>query len=73
MKNVPASLHRRLRKLAKKQSCTMSEVVLKAIRRELARAEFRERLVKRPRTKLGVSAAALLEEERTQRAHDLSP
>ena len=67
VKNVPESLHRRLRLYARKQRCTLSDFVLEALKRELARSVFRERLAKRPTTDLGVSAASLLEEERRER------
>jgi hypothetical protein len=71
VKNVPESLHRRLRLYARKQRCTLSDFVLAALERELARSAFRERLGKRPTTELGVSAASLLEEERRQRDKEL--
>jgi plasmid stability protein len=71
VKNVPEALHRRLRLYARKHQCTLSEFVLTAIERELARGAFRERLAKRPLTELGVSAASLLEEERRQRDQEL--
>ncbi len=71
VKNVPDSLHRRLRRYAHKHHCTLSHFVLEAVKRELARSEFRERLTKRPTTELGLSAAFLLEEERRQRDQDL--
>ena len=45
----------------------MSEVVLTAVERELARQEWHERLARRPATQLGVSAAQLLEQERRGR------
>ena len=45
----------------------MSEVVLTAVERELSRHEWRECLARRPPTKLEVSAAALLEQERRRR------
>ena len=43
----------------------MSEVVLTAVEHELSRHEWCERLTRRPETELAVSAAALLEQERT--------
>ena len=45
----------------------MSEVVLIAVERELARWEWRKRLAQLPKTDLGVEAAALLAEERSLR------
>lgn len=71
VKNISASLHQRLRRRARKQRCTISEVVLSAIERELARSEWEDRLAKRPVTELGTSASSLLEEERQQRDAEL--
>lgn len=71
VKNVPESLHNRLRVYARKRNCTLSDFVLEAIKRELARGAFHERLEKRPKTDPGVSAASLLEEERRQREQEL--
>ena len=45
----------------------MSEVVLVAVERELARWEWRKRLSQRPKTDLGMEAATLLAEERSLR------
>ncbi len=45
----------------------MSAVILAALERELMRWEWRERLARRPRTDLGVTAATLLAEERSVR------
>jgi len=72
VKNIPESLHRRLRQYAQRHRYTLSDVVLAAIERELARNEFRDRLAKRPTTNLGGAAASLLEEERQQRAQELA-
>ena len=67
IKNMPDTLHERLRRYASENNCTMRAVVLAAIERELARWEWRKRLDLRPETDLGVEAAQLLEEERTRR------
>jgi plasmid stability protein len=72
VKNVPNTLHQRLRRYAQEHKCTLSEVVLRALERELARREWHERLAQRPTTDLGVSAAVLLEQERQQRERDLT-
>ena len=72
VKNVPESLHRRLRKYAKKLHCTLGEVVLAALEKELSRGEFQERLAKRSTTSLGVRAADLLAEERADRDRESS-
>jgi len=67
VKHVPEQLHRRLREYARQHHRTLSEVVLAAVERELARAEFLNRLASRPTTDLGVSAATLLEQARQER------
>lgn len=71
VKNIPDTLHQRLRRYAKKHRCTLSDIVLMALERELARREWHERLVMRPTTDLGTSAASLLTQERYQRERDL--
>jgi hypothetical protein len=71
VKGIPDSLHRNLRRCAEKRRCTMSDIVITAVERELARSAFRERLAKRPNTDLGLPAASLLEEERRQRDESL--
>lgn len=67
IRNMPDTLHERLRRYAGENNCTMRAVALIAIERELARWEWRERMAQRPETDLGVDAAALLEEERSRR------
>jgi hypothetical protein len=71
VKNVPDTLHQRLRRYAQEHKCTLSDIVLIALERELARREWHERLAQRPTPDLGVSAAALLAQERQQRERDL--
>ena len=71
VKNIPDELHERLRRHAQERNCTISAAVLTAVERELARWEWRERLSQRPRTDLGVSAADLLHEVRTQREREI--
>ena len=71
VKNVPSELHERLRRHARFLNSTMSDVVLGAIERELARHEWRKRHAGRPGVDLGVSAAALLEEVRGARSQEL--
>jgi plasmid stability protein len=73
VKNIPEALHERLRAYARRRKRTLGEIVVEAIERELAQAEFRDRLAERPATELGVKAADLLEEERAQRDADTSP
>ena len=72
VKNRPDTLHQRLRRYAQENRCTLSDIVLMAIERELARREWHERLAHRPTTDLGVSAASLLKQERQQREKDLA-
>ena len=67
IKNMPDTLHERLRSYARENNCTMRTVVITAVESELERWEWRKRLARRPETDLGVDAAALLEEERTRR------
>ena len=71
VKNVPSELHERLRRHARASRRTMSAVVLAAVERELARQEWQERFARRPETRLGVSAAELLEQERRGRDEQL--
>lgn len=67
VKNIPESLHQQLRHCAKQQKSTLSDVVLEAVKRELARSTFQKRLSKRSPVDLGMSVASILEEERDQR------
>ncbi len=67
IKNMPDSLHERLRRYARESNRTMSAVALEAIERELERWEWREHLDERPATDLGVEAATLIMEERKRR------
>jgi hypothetical protein len=71
VKNIPEKLHNRLRRYAREQDCTLGEIVLEAIEREVARREWHKRFSARPSTQLRDSAAQLLEEERRQRDSDL--
>jgi plasmid stability protein len=72
VKNVPDPLHNRLRRQARKTRCTLSEFVLVAVEKELARQEWHERLSKRSTVDLGITAADLLAQERDQRTDDLT-
>ena len=71
VKNVPEPLHRKIRSYAKRRSRTVRDVVLEAVRREIARDEFRERLAKRSPVSLGRPAARTLEEVRGERSERL--
>jgi len=72
VKNIPDTLHQRLRRYARVNRCTISEVVLTAVERELARREWQEKLAQRPKTDLGGSAASMLDQERERREGDLA-
>lgn len=72
VKNVPEALHRRIRRLAKQEGKTVSDVVLDAVSRALARAEWTQRHGTRDRTTLGRSAAASVKEARDERERELS-
>lgn len=71
VKNIPEDLHERLRRAAAASRRTLSEVVLEALERELARHDWQQRLAGRPKSDLGVSAASLLAEERAGRDREL--
>ena len=72
VKNLPDTLHQRLRHYAQKRHRTISDIALEALEREIARYEWHERIAQRPATDLGGSAASLLELERQQREKDLA-
>ena len=65
IRNVPSGLHERLRRYAREDNRSMSDIVLAAIRRELDMREWQKRLAQDPPTDLGVPAAVLLHEERS--------
>ena len=67
VKNVPDTLHERLRSYARENRCTISAAVLTAVERELAMWEWREHMARRPETNLDVDAAELIAEERARR------
>ncbi|WP_454063812.1 hypothetical protein [Candidatus Nitrospira salsa] len=71
VKNIPESLHQQLRRCAKRRKSTLSEVVLEAVKREVARSTFQDQLNKRSPVVLDVPAASLLEEERLQRNQEI--
>lgn len=71
VKNVPPELHERLRRHARAHNCSMGEVVLVAVERELARREWQERFAERPSADLGIAAASLLEKARRHRDEEL--
>ena len=71
VKNIPDTLHDRLRRHARKNGVTISATVIAAIERELERNEWRERLATRPLTDLGVRASDILAEQRALRDAEL--
>ena len=71
VKNVPDDLYRKIRRQAKRQGRTIRDLVLEAVRREIAREEFRARLQTRRPVELGRRAADALDEERTARDREL--
>jgi plasmid stability protein len=72
VRNLPDSLHQRLRHYAQKHQRTISDIALEAIEREVTRQEWHEKLARRPITDLGDSASSLLEQERRQRDKELA-
>jgi plasmid stability protein len=72
VKNLPDVLHERLRDYSRKHNRTISDVVLEALEREMARNEWHDKLSKRPATDLGDAATSLLEQERQERERDLA-
>jgi macrodomain Ter protein organizer (MatP/YcbG family) len=72
VKNVPEKLHNQLRRYAREQGCTLGDIILQAIEREVSRREWQKRFSSRSLTQLRSSAAELLKGERRQRDSDLS-
>ena len=72
VKNVPESLHRKIRAYAKRRGRTVRDVVLDAVTREIERLEFRARLAKRAPVDLGRPVARTLEEVRAERDREIS-
>lgn len=72
VKNVPDTLHRKIRVHAKRRGRTVRDFVLDAVTREVEREEFRARLAKREPVELGRPAARSLDEVRTERERELS-
>lgn len=67
VRNIPDDLLERLRRHAREHKLAVSVVVVGALEREMAHADWRRRLAQRPLTDLGVDAAALLAVERASR------
>jgi hypothetical protein len=71
VKNVPKRLHNQLRRYAREKGCTLGEIIVEAIEREVSRREWHKRFSGGPSIQLRISAAQMLEEERRQRDRDL--
>ena len=69
---MPDELHGQLRTLAQKQDCSMSAIVIKALKRELEWSEWQERWESSPKFDLGISAADVLAEVRRERDEELA-
>lgn len=67
VRDISDDLLERLRLHARAHNRTMRAVVIGALERELARADWPRRLAERPKTDLGVDAAVWLAEERAIR------
>jgi len=52
VKNIPEKLHNRLRRYAREQECTLGQIILEAIEREVSRREWQKRFSVRPTTQL---------------------
>ncbi len=72
VKNISEKLHNRLRRYAREQGCTLGDIILESIEREVSRREWQKRFSNRPSTQLRSSAAELLDKERRQRDSNLS-
>ncbi len=71
VKNIPDALHERLRRHARQNDTTISSVVLTAIERELAWANWRERFARHPKTDPVINSVTTLREERTLRDREI--
>ena len=71
VKNVPARLHKKIREQARRHGRTIRDLVLDAVRREISREDFRDRLARREPVDLGRSAAQSVEEGRAERDREI--
>ena len=71
VRNMPDDLHERLRRSAKRQRCSMSAFVLRAIERELEWDEWRERIETRPPRETNLDSVSALHEARRERDGEL--
>jgi len=70
IKDVPQDLYRKLKRHAARQGRTLRDVLLEAVRKEVARAEFRARLARRDPVRLDRPGRAL-EETRAERDSEI--
>lgn len=67
VKDVPETVHRRLRECARRRGKSLRELVLEALDKELSHDEFERRLSARSRTRLSRPAGEVLAEVRAAR------
>ena len=67
VRDISEDLLERLRRHAREHNRTMRALVISALERELAYADWCKRLAQRPKTDLGVDAAGVLAGERAIR------
>lgn len=68
---MPDELHERLRALAQKQHCSMSAIVIKALKRELEWSQWHELWESTPPLDIDVDVVATLDEVRRERDEEL--
>jgi len=71
VKNVPETVHRKIRAHAQRQGRTVRDVVLEAVVREIRRDDFRRRIDKRSAVDLGRPVARTIDEIRAEREQEL--
>jgi hypothetical protein len=71
VKDVPATVYRKIQRHAKCQGRTIRDVVLSAILREIDRAEFQRRIAGRAPVELGEPAGRTIEQIRAEREAEL--
>lgn len=70
VKDLPETLHDRLRLSAERHRLSINDIVLAALEHEVARLEWQERLAQRTTTDLDGTGASLLREERQDRTQE---
>ena len=71
VKNIPDTLQERLRTRAREKRTTVSATVLAAVERDLAMWEWQKSFAQHPETDLGIDAATLIREGRTNRYSEI--